>query len=167
VIIPKKLNLAEQNQTFLQIFQIKIMRIIFLVLLILIFIPVSAQNLSDREIKKLAKLDLEYSNQEQNDYQYTNQLRAILKTEKQRKSNKLSGIILTSFSALSIGSGVLVASGQEGSFWHENPFRGLVGGILIGTGAIEGGIGIPLLFVSKKRKRERDRLIKEYKIQTK
>jgi len=110
---------------------------------------------------------LEYSNQNQNDYQYTNQLRAILKTEKQRKSNKLSGIILTSLSALSVGSGVLVASGQEGSFWDENPFSGLVGGILISTGAIEGGIGIPLLFVTKKRKRERDRLIMEYRAQTK
>ncbi|MBZ9631409.1 hypothetical protein LB465_11515 [Salegentibacter sp. LM13S] len=143
------------------------MKIYLIVFLSILPITVNAQDLSDREIKKLAKLDLEYSNQKQNDFQYTNQLRAILKTDKQRKSNKLSGIILTSLSALSIGSGVLVASGQEGSFWHENPFRGLVGGILISTGAIEGGIGIPLLFVSKKRKRERDRLIKEYKVQTK
>jgi len=143
------------------------MKFILLILIGLFLNPVTAQELSDREIKKLSKLDLQYANLEQNDSQYTNQLRAILKTDKQRKSNKLSGIILTSLSALSIGSGILVFSGQEGSFWDENPFRGTVGGVLIGTGAIEGGIGIPLLFVSKKRKRQRDRLIKEYRAQTK
>jgi hypothetical protein len=142
-------------------------KIYLIILLSLFSIIVNAQDLSDREIKKLAKLDLEYSNQNQNDYQYTNQLSAILKTEKQRKSNKLSGIILTSLSAISIGSGILIFSGQEDTFWDENPFRGTVGGILIGTGTIKGGIGIPLLFVSKKRKRERDRLIKEYRGQTK
>ncbi len=136
----------------------------FLVLLIsVISFSINAQSLSNNEVKKLSKLDLETTNLDQNEITLTNHLREILLAEKQRKSNKLSGIILTSLSALSIGSGVLVSSGQEGSFWHENPFRGLVGGILISTGAIEGGIGIPLLFTSNKRKKQRDRLIQEYK----
>lgn len=133
----------------------------------LILIQVSAQELKQRELKKISKLGIETVHINNYGEQLTNDFRDILRADRKRKTNKTVGIILTSLSALSIGSGVLVSSGQEGSFWHENPFRGLVGGILIGTGAIEGGIGIPLLFVSKKRKRERDRLIKEYRAERK
>lgn len=44
------------------------MKIYLILFLSLFSIIVNAQDLSDREIKKLAKLDLEYSNLEQNDF---------------------------------------------------------------------------------------------------
>lgn len=135
----------------------------FLILIIsIISISINAQSLSNNEVKKLSKLDLEINNIDQYEITLTKHLREILLAEKQRKANKTSGIILTTMSVLSIGYGLVVSSGPTDSFWHGNPQRDTVGGILIGIGLIESGIGIPLLFTSKKRKKQRDSLIQEY-----
>lgn len=143
------------------------MRFILIILIGLISIPVSAQELKQRELNKISKLGIGTVNLNNYDDQLTNDFRNILRADRKRKSNKTVGIILTSLSAISLGLGTAIIATPVESDGHEKAFRNLIGGFFIGTGAIEGGIGIPLLFVSKKRKRERDLLIKEYKGQTK
>ena len=140
------------------------MRFILLFMMALISTQVSSQELKNKELNKISKLgintvDLTYGDK------LTNDFIEILRTDRKRKVNKTVGIIFTSLSAISIGSGLLIASSPKNSFWHENPQSGTVGGLLIASGLIEGSIGIPLLFVSKKRKKQRDRLIEEYQNQ--
>lgn len=142
------------------------MRFILVVLIGLISITVSAQGLKQRELNKISKLGIDTVNLNNYEDQLTHDFRNILHADRKRKSNKTVGIILSSLSAISLGLGTAMIATPVESEGHEKAFNDLIGGFFIGTGAIEGGIGIPLLFVSKKRKRERDLLIKEYKGQT-
>ncbi|MDT0644972.1 hypothetical protein RM553_19220 [Zunongwangia sp. F363] len=66
-------------------------------------------------------------------------------------------------SVLSIGTGIGIIANPIESTGEENAYRNLMGGFILASGAIEGGIGIPLLFVSKRKKRERDLLLEKYK----
>ncbi|MBZ9631402.1 hypothetical protein LB465_11480 [Salegentibacter sp. LM13S] len=143
------------------------MRYILLILIGFMFIPVSAQELKQRELKKISKLGIETVHINNYGEQFTNDFRDILRADRKRKTNKTVGIIFTSLSAISLGLGTAVFATPVESEGHGKAYRDVIGGFLIGTGAIEGGIGIPLLFVSKKRKRERDRLIEEYYTQIK
>jgi hypothetical protein len=142
------------------------MKFILLVLIGLFFIPVSAQELKPREIKKISKLGIENVDLDNYGEQLTTDFRKILRADRKRKTNKTVGIIFTSLSAISLGLGTAVLATPVESEGHEEAYRNVIGGFFIGTGVIERGIGIPLLFVSKKRKRERDSLIEEYKTQT-
>ena len=140
------------------------MRFILLILICLIAVPVSAQDLKKRELHKISKLGIDTGNLNIRNDQLTKDFRDILRADRKRKTNKTVGIILSSLSAISIGLGTAVIATPVESKGHAKAFRNLVGGFFIGTGAIEGGIGIPLLFVSKKRKRERNSLIRDYKV---
>jgi hypothetical protein len=127
----------------------------------------SSQELKQRELNKISKLGINTGDLNIYDENLTNDFRDILRANRKRKSNKTVGIILSSLSAVSLGFGIGLIANPVESTGHENAFRGLIGSFAIVTGTIEGGIGIPLLFVSNKRKRERDLLIKEYKGQPK
>ncbi len=139
------------------------MRYILIILIGLISLQSSAQELKNRELKKISKLGINTADLNTYDEKLTNDFRDILRANRKRKSNKTVGIILSSLSAISLGLGTVILANPVESEGHENAYRGLIASFMIGTGAIEGGIGIPLLFVSKKRKRERDLLIQEYK----
>jgi len=132
-----------------------------LILIGLFCIPISAQELKKRELKRISKLEINTEDYNISEEKLTKDLREILRKERKRKSNKTSGIILTSLSALSLGLGTAILATPVDSEGHKKAFRNVIGGFFIGTGAIEGGIGIPLLFVSKKRRKERDLLIQE------
>lgn len=143
------------------------MRFILLVLIGLISIPMSSQKLKQKELNMISQLGIDTVNLNNYDNKVTKDFRNILRADRKRKSNKTVGIIFSSLSAISLGLGTAILATPVESEGHENAFRGLIGSFAIVTGAIEGGIGIPLLFVSKKRKSERDLLIKEYKGQPK
>jgi len=134
---------------------------ILLILISLISFQISAQELNKRELKRISKLEINTQDYNISGEKLTKDLREILRKERKRKSNKTSGIILTSLSAISLGLGTAILATPVDSEGHEKAFRDVIGGFFIGTGAIEGGIGIPLLFVSKKRRKERDLLIQE------
>lgn len=135
-----------------------------LVVIGLISLQISAQELKQRELNKISKLGINTGDLNIYDEQLTQDFRDILRANRKRKSNKTVGIILTSLSAISLGLATAVLATPVESEGHESAYRGLIGTFFIATGVIEGGIGIPLIFVSKKRKRERDLLIQKYEV---
>ncbi len=138
------------------------MKLIAILLIGLISLPISAQELKKGELKKISKLGINTGDLNIYDEKLTNDFREILRANRKRKSNKTVGIILSSLSAISIGLGTTLLVTPSESEGHGKAYRDVIGGFMLGTGIIEGGIGIPLLFVSKKRKRERDLLIEKY-----
>lgn len=138
------------------------MKYFFFLLIFLTSFQATSQVLGEKDVKRLSAFDINAGNFDLNDVKVTNDFRGILETEKKRKSNKISQLILTTLSAVSLGVGLAVITNPPKPFWDENPYRGLVGSTFLGLGAIKGGIGIPLLFISKKQKSKRDRIIENY-----
>ena len=67
--------------------------------------------------------------------------------------------MLTAFSAVSLIHGsILIYKGNNAKGGHD--FPSLFGGLMIASGVIYGGISIPFWASSRKRKKERDKLIK-------
>jgi len=138
------------------------MKFILILLIGLISLSISAQELKKGELNKISKLGINTGDLNIYDEKLTNDFREILRANRKRKSNKTVGIILSSLSAISMGLGTALLVTPSESEGHGKAYRDVIGGFMLGTGIIEGGIGIPLLFVSKKRKRERDLLIEKY-----
>ena len=119
-----------------------------------------SQNFKTYEFKRLNSfeinldaIDLNYST----DYL---KLKTILEKDKKRRTNKTAGIILTSLSALTTTFGFVLISN------HKNDEEGVgqsIGTMFVVAGAIKLGVSIPLFISSKKRKKERNKLIEYYK----
>ena len=128
-----------------------------LVLLILIFTFFSglSQNISEKEILKLNKLNVKTENLDFYNLNIKNDLNKILNLDRKRRKNKTVGIILTSASVTSFILGGTLLS-------KDNGITDVFGGIMIAGGAVYGGISIPFWNSSKKRKKERDELIQMF-----
>lgn len=137
-------------------------KFLILISLFLGTLNINGQEFTNKEEKRLSKIGIEISDIDSIGKQLNNDLDKILSLERKRKSNKTSGIILTSLSAFSLGLGTAIIATPVDSDGHEMAFRNLAGGIFIASGAIEGGIGIPLLFVSKRKRKQRDLLLSKY-----
>ncbi|CAL2095126.1 hypothetical protein [Tenacibaculum sp. 190524A02b] len=130
------------------------MRTILVLALICISYSLNAQSLSGKDIRILNTLQVKTDSLNLNDLSIQKDLKKILCLDRKRKTNQVVAIVITSFAALGIVSGTVLASG-------DNTIIGeVVGGSVILGGVIYGGISIPFWTASSRRKRERDRLIK-------
>jgi len=131
------------------------MKRITLLILLFSFLNGFSQDFSEKEITKLNRLNIKTESLNLNDLNIQKDLNEILNLEKKRKTNKTFGIILTTLSLVTITAGIIDVSGKN----DMNQAFGTVG---IVAGIIEGGISIPLWNASKKRKKERDELLKKF-----
>lgn len=129
-------------------------KILTIILLVSFFEGVS-QNLSKKEIVTLNELNITTQTLNLNDINVRNNLNKILRLETKRRTNKTVGIILTSASVASMVLGGILLK-------KENSLTDTFGTIMIAGGVVYGGISIPFWTSSKKRKRERDKLIKMF-----
>ena len=90
---------------------------------------------------------------------YTGQLEQIIEKERKRRRKKTTGIILSSVGAITSAYGLIILS-QE-SDRKSKAIKETAGGILLGAGIMAGGISIPIFTSAKKKRKERDLLIKE------
>lgn len=81
-------------------------------------------------------------------------LNEILILDKKRKTNKNIAIVISSIAVSGILLGTAIYSSEKGVI------NEVLGGTLIGGGVVYGAISIPFWTSSKKRKKERDKLIK-------
>lgn len=116
---------------------------------------VNSQELSKKELIKLNELNVQTESFDLKDQDIQDDLFQILELENKRKTNKTVGIILTSLSAVSLLVGVSLVSSDK----HLDQAAGI---IHISGGVLYGGVSIPFWNASKRRKKERDRLIKRY-----
>jgi len=131
------------------------MKKIAIIILLFSFFNGLSQSLSEKEITKLNNLSIKTESLNLNDLNIQKDLNEILKLERKRKTNKTVGIILTSLSLVTLTAGIIDVSGKN----DLNQALGYAG---IVAGAIEGGISIPFWNSSKKRKKERDKLLKKF-----
>lgn len=119
-----------------------------------------SQNLKNCEIKRLNSFEINLNSIDLNNSTDYLNLKTILEKDKKRRTNKAVGIVLTSLSALTTTFGIMVISG------YKNDQEGVgqsIGTMFVVAGAIELGVSIPLFISSKKKKKERNKLIEYYK----
>ena len=131
------------------------MKRIILLISIFSFLNGFSQDFSEKEIAKLNKLNIKTKSLNLYDFNIQKDLNEILNLEKKRKTNKTFGIILATLSLATITAGIIEVSGK-------NDLNQTLGTVGIVAGIIEGGISIPLWNASKKKKKERDKLLKKF-----
>ena len=133
------------------------MKKIALILLLFSFFNGQSQTLSEKKILKLNKLNLEVENLNLNDINIQKNLNEILKLNRKTNTNKTVAVYL-SIKAL---AGVIYG----GYVIHHSSYAiiDFIGGTFIATGVLCAGVSIPLWKASKKRKKERNELIKTFR----
>jgi len=135
--------------------------IILLILLLLISIKSFSQSFNEREIKRINYFGIETDSYDLNNHKIQTDFSGILKLNRKRKSNKTFGIILGSVAVLATSFGILALSAKNEDGMGK-AILDTIGGISLGIGVISGGFSIKLFSSSKKRKKERDKLIMLY-----
>lgn len=139
--------------------------------LILVFFLISSsiycQSLTGREIQKIESFGISLDQLNLENEQIYSDLNFIITKENKRKKRKVIGKILASLSILSITGGILIVSQSakdphDGIYGEAYVFHEFIGMSLIMTGAIEGGFSIPIFLSSKRKKNDRDEVIKIY-----
>lgn len=77
----------------------------------------------------------------------------ILRADRKRNINKTVGIVLAFVSAISLGLGIGTTANPVESRGHKIAYWNSIEELLFDTGGIEGGVEIPLIFVSKKKEK--------------
>ena len=133
-----------------------------IILLILISFKSYSQSFNEREIKRINYFGIQTSSYDLNDNKIQTDFSSILRLNRKKKSNKTFGIILGSVSVLTSSLGIIALSTKKNDGMGK-VIADTFGGISLGIGVISGGFSIKLFNSSKKRKKERDKLIKFYK----
>ena len=133
------------------------MKKIALILLLFSFFNGQSQTLSEKKILKLNKLNLEVENLNLNDINIQKNLNEILKLNRKTKINRTLAIYYRISALTGIIYGGLITYGPQ------HPIRELIGGLYIASGVLCAGVSIPLWKASKKRKKERNELIKTFR----
>jgi len=120
-----------------------------------------SQTFKAYEIKKLNSFGINLDSIDLSNNVSQMDFNAILNKDKKMQKNKTTGIILTSISVLSTSFGILILS-RKSANGEGKAFNQIFGGLFIGSGVINAGISISLFNSSKKRKKERNALIKIY-----
>ncbi len=135
---------------------------ITLLILLISYIIGNSQELSEKNILKLNEFNIKTEKLELNNLNIQNDLNKILILDKKRIKNKRTGIILTSLSILTTAYGIVALTYDKANDGMGRAIQETIGGISIGLGVVSAGVSIPLFKSSKKRKKERDELIKEF-----
>jgi hypothetical protein len=122
-----------------------------------------SQTFKNYELKRLNSFEINLNSIDLNNTTDYLNLKAILEKDKKRRTNKTAGIILTSLSALTTTFGIMVISRSKND---QEGVGQSIGTMFVVAGAIELGVSIPLFISSKKRKKERNKLIEYYKTDT-
>lgn len=137
------------------------MKTLACLLAICIFSNCFSQDFKKHEIKRLHSFGIQLEPYKQMNEHYAFDLSTILKKERKRRTNKTVGIILTTIGTLSTSFGVLILSNRSEN-GEGRAIQETVGGMFVGAGIVSGGVSIPLFISAKKKRKERDRLIKKY-----
>ena len=138
-------------------------RFLFLTALVCVFHWASAQEFKPRHYKTFGRLGLEISPATSYSPQSINTLHEILKKDKQVKVNKSIGIVFSVFSTAALGFGTYMLLENKGNSSDSDVMVGSIGTIMMVSGGIYAGVAIPLLLHAKKRKKQRDRLVRSFK----
>ncbi|WGH74387.1 hypothetical protein P8625_09715 [Tenacibaculum tangerinum] len=128
------------------------MKTVITCILLLFSYSINSQSLSKRQIYKLNALNVKTNELNLNNLNIQKDLNEILILEKKRKTNKTVAIVLSSIAV----SGILLGGAL---YSQDDGLSEVFGATFMVGGAVYGGISIPFWTSSKKRKKERDKLL--------
>lgn len=127
----------------------------FILFIVSVF-NITSQEIDENNLQKLHKLNLNTQNLDLTNLETQKNLHLILNLEKKRKTNKILGIVLVSAATVSAVTGSILLG-------KENTTSDVFGGVFLAGSAIYAGVSMPFWNASKKRKKERDKLIELFK----
>lgn len=135
----------------------------FIIIILVFFMQTSllGQELTGTDKEKLKGFGIDYEQllNDRPSSSYGNELRKMLEKDHKQKNNKTVGIVLGGLGLLTTVGGVLIRTGGDG---QNGLSRTIMGSGIAVLGVIEMGVSISLFSSSKKRKRERDKIIEKY-----
>ena len=117
---------------------------------------------NEKDKRKIEKLGLNISKFDLKNRNDTKDLNLILRLDKKRKTNKILSIIFTTSAAISIVGGSKLIIDAHNRDKTYSSLDSAIGTVFVAGGVIYGGVSIPFWISSKKRKNERDKLIRIY-----
>jgi hypothetical protein len=137
------------------------MKTCLLLLFLLLSATLFSQELKEKQIHKLYRLGLDTTGMTQLSAPDYAQLHAILQRQHQHTGTLIPGIIFGSLSAFSLTTGILMLTQNSG--YEGEDIAHVLGAIMVTGGVVDAAISIPLLVVSKKRKKQRNKRIENYR----
>ena len=128
-----------------------------------LFHSAGAQGFKPREYRALSRLGIEVVPGQNDTPQSIRSLHDILKKERQAKVSKTIGIVFSVFSAASLGFGTSLLLANKGNGSDSDVMVGSIGTIMLVSGGIYAGVAVPLLIHAKKKKKQRDRMVRSFK----
>ena len=117
------------------------MRKITILLLLLFSSFLNSQELSENKIEKLHNLNIDIEKLDFKDVTIQNNLNEVLRLDRKHKTNKTVAIVLTSIAA----SGIVLGAA---TYSKKGLLGETLGGILIISGTVYGGVSIPFWIAS-------------------
>ncbi|MER3375593.1 MAG: hypothetical protein RIM83_13225 [Allomuricauda sp.] len=125
---------------------------------------INAQDYSPKQQQRMDYLGLDYNYLIEQSEANEKQLREILDMDRKRKNNLIMGASFAGLGLLFLTTGASIL-GQDSDCNDtqlcENPGQVIVGGGLMMLGTIEVGVSLPLFISSLKRKKLRNKMIRE------
>ncbi|MGB3776450.1 MAG: hypothetical protein WA951_14420, partial [Leeuwenhoekiella sp.] len=132
--------------------------VLFFLTLVLLSAEAFTQDFNKRERLIMEKFEIVFDSIDHyNEVDLLN-LQAFLKKDKQYRRRKRTGIIMASAGAVITGLGI-VGIATNSADYEARPFVNILGGTVIAVGSATAGLSIPFFCSSKKKKRDRDKLI--------
>lgn len=114
-----------------------------------------AQELADKDIQRLKSWDIPTENlQWEQDMQLQQNLNQILSFDKKRKVNKAWAIGISATAVIGTAIGIRLLA-------YDQPITDALGSVVIGGSAMAVGLSVPFWLFTNKRKKDRDRAIKQ------
>lgn len=135
--------------------------IITLISFSMTFVYSQNEGLTQREIKKLQKLEIIYDATQTGNLVYMQNLKSILTFNRKRKINNTIGTIFRTYSYPSILIGGIYLGVKKDDSQGKDLIN-VVSGITFGSGVLSYGISVPFKSWSKQNKKELDKLVPLY-----
>jgi len=125
-------------------------------ILVMLCSNLAAQKFTEKRLKKLEKLGIEYKPEYAAVEEINNDLYQIIKSHSKRRRSRIIGAALFSVGVSGIVTGAKINSYDAG------PFNSIGAGFCYAVGAAGAGASIPLFVRSHKHKKKRNKLKKLY-----
>lgn len=134
-------------------------KFITIILAFLSYAPLSAQEFTEPEKERLIELEIDYAQLLNTNPDYGADLRKVLEQDRKYRTNKTVGRVIGGVGVVTTAGGLLLlATRNRGNGLSKT----VIGGGMTALGAVELGFSMSILSFSKKKKKERDRMLSEF-----
>ncbi|WP_422083286.1 hypothetical protein [Ulvibacterium sp.] len=133
-----------------------------IVLVFFTYVSLAGQEFTEPEKERFQELGIDYTQLLNTEPDYGADLRKVLEQDRKYRTNKTVGTVFGGVGIATTAGGLLIlASRNRGNGLSKT----VIGGGMTALGAVELGFSMSILSFSKKKKKERDRILSEFNLE--